>query len=563
MNIEKRISYRRIALINPFQVTTSGYDIEVVKRKGQVAEIPLGLAYLSAYIKKHGYEVKTFDAHMMAIKGFTLGQYQAIEEVEDELINQIIDFQPNVVGVSCLFHFIYKIAHRIISRVKEHNKEIITVMGGAYPTVSTQLVLSDPNVDFTILGEGERPFLNLLEALNSRIPFSQLTAVGYRNKTKQIVINRSCNRFTSLDEIVIPDRNDFILKDYYHYGRHFIQKFEEFEGHELRIATLTATRGCVFDCTFCISKNIWGGGLRVRDPAKVLDEIEYLVKEHGINYIAFNDDNLIINKVFARQLLKGIIDRKLKIGWTTGGVSIRGLDEEMVNLMVESGCLIFNIAIESGCPEILKSIHKPLRLEEVGKAVALIRKHKNTYVMGLFMLGFSEETKEQFFTTIKFGKSLKFDWILYSCVTPFPGSEIYNESKAKGMLPENIENDFEKLNFRSYIMKPRYLTTEFVNRENYFANLDQNFFENPNLVNGRSDIVLSDFFNVIKLSPTHASAYYCIARIYCERGQRELALRYGQLAKDNLFGIHKEYFDSAGIDLNQFLASCSEIAKIV
>jgi hypothetical protein len=75
------------------------------------------------------------------------------------------------------------------------------------------------------------------------------------------------------------------------------------------------------------------------------------------------------------------------------------------------------------------------------------------------------------------------------------------------------------------------------------ANLDQNFVENPNLGTCRESVTLSDFLNVIKLSPTHASAYYCIARIYEKQGYKALAGEYYLLAREYLSGLHREYFE--------------------
>ena len=545
--VKKRI--KRIALVNPFQVTTNGYDMESVRRKGQLTEVPLGLAYISAYIKKYEYEVKVFDAHIMAVKGFITGNCSSLEEVEGELLSRIEEFNPDVIGISCLFHNMYRTAHQIAGKIKTKMKNVTIVMGGVYPTVSPEIALSDKNIDFVVLGEGERAFLNLLEALNGRFNFDELTAVAYRDKMGQIVIKSGFALLDSLDDMPLPDRADFVLEDYYRYGRHFIQKFEEYEGRELKIATLAATRGCIFNCSFCLGKKIWGGGLRVRSPENVLNEIEFLKKKYGIKYFAFNSDNLLINKKFARELLQGIIKRRLNIKWTTGGMSVCGLDEEMIELMVKSGCLIFNLAIESASKKTLENIHKPVTTDEAVRVVNMIRKHKDTYIMGLFMLGFLEETEEQFFETIKFGKELKFDWTLYSCVTPFPGTELYYEAKTKGMLPENIEDDFEQLDFKDYVLNPRHLSREFILKERYFANLDQNFFENPNLSNGKTEIALSDFKNVIKLSPTHASAYYCIGKIYKKKGERTLAKQYYSLAKENLSGLHKEYFNKLGLEI--------------
>ncbi|TSA45674.1 radical SAM protein [bacterium] len=539
---------KRIALVFPFQITSGGYNMESVKSKGQYTEAPLRLAYISAFVKMHGYDVKIFDAHMMAVKGFTTGRYSNLEEVESELVAGINEFRPDVVGISCLFHYTSRTAHRVMGRVKNTMKDIVAVMGGPYVTVSPEAALSDSNVDFVILGEGERAFLNLLEALNGRFSFSDLTSIGYRDKENKVVVKRGFTLLKSLDDNPLPDRTDFILEDYYKYGRILIQRFEYSEGKELGIATLTATRGCVFDCTFCINRDLWSRGLRFRDPENVLDEIEFLKKEHGIRYFSFNDDNLLIVKKFARKLLQGMIDRKLDIRWTTGGMSVCELDEEMIGLAVESGCLVFNLAIESANKETLKKIRKPVKIEKVIRVVEAIRKHKSAYIIGLFMVGFPEETEEQFFETIRFGESLRCDWTNYAILTPFPGSEIYREVKAKGMLSEDVESDFEKLDFRKSILNLRYLSSEFIEREVYLANLSQNFFGNPNLNNGKANVALSDFKYVAKLSPTHASAYYMMGKIHENRGEVGLAEQFFGLARANLSGLHKECFERLGIN---------------
>ena len=554
MNSIRRDNIKKIALLNPFQIDSVGYDLNVVRNKGQAAEAPLGLAYISAYLKRHGYEVKIFDAHIMAVKGFALGHYKTLGDVEDAFIERLLAYKPDVVGISCLFHFIYKAALRLASRVKEKEKEIIVVVGGSYATSSSEDALSHKEIDYTILGEGEKPFFKLLEWLNGSINFDECKALGYRDGEGKVVINRKLDVFESLDEIDRPDRTDIPVKDYYKYGRHFIQRFEALAGEELKIATMTASRGCVFKCTFCLGKSIWGPRLRNRSPKNILDEIQDLKNEHGINFIAFNDDNLCINKKFAIELLQGMIDRKLGIKWTTGGISVRTLlDRDLVRLMVESGCLIFNMAFESGCPETLVKIKKPVALNDAYRAVDVVRSFEGTYLMGLFMLGFPEETEEQFFQTIKFGKSLKCDWTLYGCLTPYPGTEVFEEVRTKGMISEDISKDFEKLSFRNYVINPRYLDTEKVPRDAYFANLDQNFFDNPNLTNGRTDIALSDFKNVIKLAPDHSSAYYCIGRIFEKRGEKDKAHQYYIKAKENLSGYHKEYFEKLMIDLDALL----------
>ncbi len=534
-------SINRIALIQPFLISGGDYDVEVVRRKGHITEAPLGLGYLSAYLKPRGYEVRVFDANLIAIKGIALRQLNGVAEAERELMARVDEFDPDLVGISCLFHYTSGVAHRLAGLLKKNR---IVVMGGAYPTISPEAALNDPNVDFIIMGEGEVPFFNLLEMLNGRRKEGELLAVGNR-RNGRTVLNRELSLLNSLDDNPVPDRTDISVEDYHRYGRHFIQRFEEYEGGELEIATLTATRGCVFNCSFCINRKLWRRGLRTRNPENVLREIELLKTKYGVRYLAFNDDNLLINKKFAYELLQGMIQRKLNVHWTTGGMSVRGLDETLVKLAIESGCLVFNLAIESANRGTLERIRKPVNLDEAVRAAEIV-KQNGGYLMGLFMLGFPWETEEEFLNTVRFGKSLECDWTLYSLVTPFPGSDLYEECLRDGSLPSDVP--FAELNFRGYVLEPAHTRPDFVVQESYFANLEQNFLENPNLTRNPK-LALSEFMNVVKLAPDHATAHYCIGRIYERCGEDSLAKRSYSLARESLIGLHKEFFERKGVSV--------------
>ena len=90
------------------------------------------------------------------------------------------------------------------------------------------------------------------------------------------------------------------MLEYSEYGRHVLKKF--FVKNKSIIATMTATRGCPNHCSFCISKIFWNRTYRFRTAESVLDELDLLVKKYGVTHICFNDDNLTLNKTFAKKL---------------------------------------------------------------------------------------------------------------------------------------------------------------------------------------------------------------------------------------------------------------------
>ena len=149
--IYKPLKIKKVLLIYPFAVSKE-YDLEALLKGGQFAEAPIGLGYISAYVKQNmpSVDIKVFDANLMAIKHVNKTKKVDMDELWKMLQKEVVDYNPDIVGVSCLFHSIAFLAHKTCSKVKEVSKKIITVMGGNYPTGSPDTALSDSNLDFII-----------------------------------------------------------------------------------------------------------------------------------------------------------------------------------------------------------------------------------------------------------------------------------------------------------------------------------------------------------------------------------------------------------------------------
>lgn len=533
----------KLLLLNPFQVTTAGYNYQVVLNKGQYVEAPLGLGYISSYCKRHmDLDVKMLDAHIFAIDKIVGNPKIEFETIENEILDIICSYNPDIIGVSCLFHVLAKNAHRFIARIKAKISKVKVVMGGSYPTASPEHALQDRNIDFVVIGEGEHSMLRILKYYNKDLNLEDLDGVGYMENNK-VVIKPALRIVSDINEFGVPERDDSYFKKYTYLGRHFFEKTKK--NKEDLIATMTASRGCPFDCTFCISINMWHRRIRFRNVNAILDEISTLKDEYGMKYMVFNDDNLTVNRAFAIELCKGIIKRGFNIKWSiSGGFYVRSLDKEIVEVLVRSGCDIFNLAIESGSEEILMSIRKKITREDVIRTVDLLRKF-GVYVGGYFMLGFPEETKEQFQSTIDFSSDLDLDWRTYQCVQPYPGTELYKECLKKGLLEKEFIEDFEVLDRRNYVIKPVHLSRDYVLLESYIANLRYNFLSNRNLIkkNGNLEIAIRDFEWVLNMVTDHVVAAYCLSTAYEKLGNSQKASFYKNksmdLAKDKK--IRKKY----------------------
>ncbi|UCD84424.1 MAG: cobalamin-dependent protein [Deltaproteobacteria bacterium] len=309
---------------------------------------PLGISYLGAVLKKD-YEVKLLDTTAEGHQNVkNLGNGLVKYGLSDnEIKKRILDYSPNVVGITCLDSSQMPFVRRICQLAKEINPQIITIIGGAHPTFLASEIIIESSIDFIILGEGEGTLPSLLERFNRGQDYSDLDGITFR-KDGKIQVNPKTKYIENLDELPFPARELLPMKKYV-----AINTSMNVFSKSNHWAPIITSRGCTAKCTFCSSANFWGNQYRVRSAKNVLDEIELLVKEYNIKEIQFCDDNLILNKERAMDIFQGIIDRKIKIFWNTpNGIALWKLDEELLQLMKASGCYELTLAIESGDQEV-------------------------------------------------------------------------------------------------------------------------------------------------------------------------------------------------------------------
>lgn len=393
---------------------------------------PLGLAYLAAFLEKQGYSVKIVD---IAAEGY----YKTKEEgdhitygLEDGEIKKIIqDFEPDFVGISCIFTTQSKNAKDILRLVKEVNKDIVTSMGGSHPTYALDDVLDCEYLDYAVMGEGELSTLGLLEALSKGKDASKVGGIAYK-KGNEKIINNNLQYVERVDDLPFPARHLMNIELYFKIN---LPQNPYCLGK--RVTQVITSRGCPGQCIFCTTTNFWGNRYRGRNSASVIAEIRTLKEKYNIDEVQFTDDNLTLNKKRAIEILDGI--KEFDIMWSVPqGVAVWTLDDQMIEKMKESGCYQLTFAIESGNQEVLnKIVKKPLNLKKVKPLV------KKAQALGIgvhafCICGLPGETIDQMHQTYDFVKDCRFDSASFFAATPLVGSELLQICREKGYLRSDI-----------------------------------------------------------------------------------------------------------------------------
>ena len=427
--MKKKNDIKKILLIQPPCSISKSYTKEI--------QPPLGLGYIAAVLEKD-YEVKVLDA---AVEGW----HTEIPEGKDlfryglsfDEIKQFIDnYKPDVIGISCLFSMQSHNAHKIAQLAKDVNKSIITIMGGAHPTVLASKVLEDENIDYVVIGEGEYTMIRLLDQLKEGKGLTLVDGIGYREKS-ETVINKKTAFIDNLDELPYPARHLLNMKKYFS-----INMPHGVTTRRSPNTSMITSRGCPAECIFCAIHSIWGKKFRARSADNVIKEIKHLKEVYGVREIQFEDDNLTFDKKRAMEIFDKMISEKLDMLWTTpNGVALWAMDEAMLLKMKEAGCYRLCLAIESGVQEVLhKIINKPLDLEKAEHIIKLAHKY-GFETDAFFVIGFPGETKEQIKQTFKFGRGLKVSNINYYIATPYPGTRLYDICVEGNYLVKDFESE--------------------------------------------------------------------------------------------------------------------------
>ena len=273
----------------------------------------------------------------------------------------------------------------LLPRLSAAHPEVPVVLGGWFPSNFSRETLGLDHVDVVVKGQGDRSVVELAERMRKGEDLGGLPGVHFR-RGEDVVLN--------------PPRplEDMNATARIPYGRFPVEQYVTFD----RCISLTTSRGCVGECSFCAVPPLYGGHWTGYDPERVLDEVEYFVREHGVRIVKFHDVDFLSDVDRARTIASGLIERGLSIRWVCDGriQSMLGYDEDLWCLLRGSGCAEIETGGESGNDGRLASIRKECSAEEVFEASRLIVEHGIAARVN-FILGLPQETRRELLDTVR------------------------------------------------------------------------------------------------------------------------------------------------------------------
>ncbi len=441
-------------------VEPSGVEANVFSK---YIKLPLmGTVYLGTILKKHGFNVRILNENI-------LGRKLMVDELQGDflLLSLLTSTAPR--------------GYEIARQFKQMNRNSKVIIGGIHPTFMPDEAARF--ADHVVLGEGENIIIDLL-----------------KYGSDETIIQGEF--LTDLDQLPLPDFS-LIAKG-------------------LRSSTLPVmtSRGCPFDCNFCLVTQMFGKHYRFNSVDHVMEDLRQVDKP----LVFFYDDNFTANRKRSYQLLERMAKarKQLRFRWWTAQVRADvAKDEQMVKLMARTGCYRVYIGFESINPQALKEMNKKQSPEEIEACIRTLHKHR-IRVHGMFIFGSDADTPATVKQTVQFARRMRIDTVQFMVLTPMPGTETYRRIESSGKLLHNNWQYFDGMHvvFEPSNMEPDTLQSITIDAYeqfySYFSVMREAVYE---LVQAGREIGAS-YFTRVKIPDFSNLAHKLFAKHIVKRWQK-------------------------------------------
>jgi len=420
---------------------------------------PIGLALLSALLKRNGHEVRLFDTTHINLRSEGLSTarnririFKPVDtsgkgldkqplDLRQETISTLEDFRPEVVGVSALSDEV-PVGLEISAIVKEWNPDIPVVWGNKAATMAPDKILAQAVVDFVCLGEGFEFITNFMDAVSNKLDVRLMPNLAWRDDLGQVHRNPVRPECQNLDALPFLDWSIF---DH----RHFLKPFDGrlYTGGDHMIYW-----GCPYSCTYCINeayralyREAGGSSLRRYGVERVIDELRFLVDRWGVTFFKYHDEDFCLKPLQYFRTLAAEYQRHVGVPFSAMA-NARNITIEKVALLKQMNCASVSIGIETANQHLRQDILKRRETrEQIVRAVHMLN-DAGIRTCGFNMLGIPHETRESIMETIALNREARVDCPDTGFFYPLEGTELYDVSIDEGLFDPSADMGYDDVN---------------------------------------------------------------------------------------------------------------------
>jgi anaerobic magnesium-protoporphyrin IX monomethyl ester cyclase len=365
---------------------------------------------------------------------------------------------PDIVASSSLATCNTYVVARTLATAKKVNPKILTVAGGQHFTATAKDSLEAyPEIDVIVRGEGEQTFVELVKNASKKSTCTGINGISFRHKG-QILHNPPRPLIEDLESLPFPGYH--LVKDIVH-KYHFAAMAGR---RDLPYQLVEGSRGCSHECSFCTQWRHWQGRWRVKSAKRIADEMEFCYQRFDGRFLWLTDDNLGAGSR-AEELADEIIARKMPDLWWFVQARCDDIvkNKDALPKLRRSGLRWVLLGVENSELSTLDDFKKGISPEDAKETVKLLKKH-DIFGHAMFIIGNRRDSHESIARMRRFLTELDPDFAIFAILTPFPGSEIYEEAKRNGWIQDTNWANYDMVHA---IMPTETLTTKEVQEELY------------------------------------------------------------------------------------------------
>jgi len=384
-----------------------------------------GVQAMISYLKSKGHEVELIYDPALGDNGYL--DIPAVNNFlnrivcnDKRVVEKVVRFNPDLVAFSAITNLYLPIT-KLAKKIKKV-LDVPIVIGGIHPTSIPEEVIKDECYDAVCIGEGEEPLEELLQRLEEKRSYTDVKNLWVRDASGKIHKNIKRPIISSLDSLPTADKS----------------LFEKYGALTTQLNIMT-TRGCPFECTFCVNSfrnSLYTGEvyLRQRSVKNVIDGITELLKVHKFKSVRFHDDVFAFNVKWLRDF-KDAYRKHVNLPFHCY-VTPSTAKEEILRLLSEAGCTKISMGVQSGSEKIrTKLLHRKHTDEDIIAAAQRIKKY-GMKLSAEYIFGFPEETPEDMWKSLDLNDKLDANYTPSFIFYPYPKTELAEYCLKEGYLTE-------------------------------------------------------------------------------------------------------------------------------
>jgi len=444
------------------------HTLESLLPRGNNRQIPIepvGILRISTWLEQNGYNSDIYDINNL-------------RPSDEELIKTFKEINPTVVGLSGTLSHCYPNVKRISKILRKLFPNIWIVLGG-HLTSSANVVLYKTETDICVIGDGEIPFLKLLDYFKLHPTRHQLDYTGlhqikglaFIDKNNKLRVTGNAEQvpasemqYHDFDKLETGlqkfNGNGMSVHEYFHsinnlsdfregvlQGQLHPEALRFYEKNKnKKIGNLLIARGCVARCTFC---QRYTKGYRPYEVNDLENQIIKLKEKYNVRCIEVGNENSLSNRKHSYEFARLL--KKHDIYWTAGGVRVTSVTYEDLKFYKEHNVLTIGFGIESGSQKILDIMEKKITTKDVYNAISNCKKLGIITNHDALMLGMPGETRETVIESAQFVASLRYllglDWNISNpfMAMAIPGTPLYEYCQQIGVIGKTLDEEEDYL----------------------------------------------------------------------------------------------------------------------